>query len=418
MCYHGDLFPLWLCPHEEMRRCLIRNCSATGTTESDVITPWNVVSKGPRGIDYERVLSTFRSEKIVPSVLERLQAATGRSPHHFFTRDIAFSHRDFEVILNEFSQGRKFYLYTGRGPSANSMHLGHAIPFMLTKHLQELFQCPLVIQITDDEKILFRDIPMDKMEKMVANNIRDVLAFGFLPEKTFIFCNTTYFGSMYRTVLDIQRMFTGNMVKNTLGLQDSDNIGKFAFPATQAAPAFVSAFPKVLPIRSPKVHCLIPCAIDQDPFFVLTRNVAERLKRCKPALLHTKFLPSLRGPTHKMSSSAEERDVILLSDTDAEVRRKMKSAFSGGQPTLELLKERGADLGVDVAFQMMNVFCSDDLLLSRVAEDYRSGKITSGDMKTLASDTIIREVLHPWRERRASLTDLEVEKFSLERSIF
>lgn len=32
------------------------------------------------------------------------------------------------------------------------MHLGHLIPFMFTKYLQDAFDCPLVIQMTDDEK--------------------------------------------------------------------------------------------------------------------------------------------------------------------------------------------------------------------------------------------------------------------------
>lgn len=63
----------------------------------------------------------------------------------------------------------RVYLYTGRGPSATSMHLGHAIPFILTKYLQDTFALPLVIQITDDEKYLFRDIALDdcRTEEMI-----------------------------------------------------------------------------------------------------------------------------------------------------------------------------------------------------------------------------------------------------------
>jgi len=36
------------------------------------------------------------------------------------------------------------YLYTGRGPSSEALHLGHLIPFHFTKYLQDVFQCPLV----------------------------------------------------------------------------------------------------------------------------------------------------------------------------------------------------------------------------------------------------------------------------------
>jgi len=56
------------------------------------------------------------------------------------------------LILNDYEQGKLFYLYTGRGPSSDAMHLGHLLPFIFTKYLQDAFDVPLVIQITDDEK--------------------------------------------------------------------------------------------------------------------------------------------------------------------------------------------------------------------------------------------------------------------------
>ena len=40
---------------------------------------------------------------------------------------------DFINILDRYEQGKPFFLYTGRGPSSDSMHLGHLIPFMFTK---------------------------------------------------------------------------------------------------------------------------------------------------------------------------------------------------------------------------------------------------------------------------------------------
>lgn len=43
-----------------------------------------------------------------------------------------------------------------QGPSSEALHLGHLIPFMFTQWLQEVFNVPLVIQITDDEKRLWR----------------------------------------------------------------------------------------------------------------------------------------------------------------------------------------------------------------------------------------------------------------------
>lgn len=43
-------------------------------------------------------------------------------------------HRDLAAILDAFEAGKKFYLYTGRGPSSDSLHFGHLIPFFFTKY--------------------------------------------------------------------------------------------------------------------------------------------------------------------------------------------------------------------------------------------------------------------------------------------
>jgi tryptophanyl-tRNA synthetase len=39
------------------------------------------------------------------------------------------------MILDRYEKGKPFFLYTGRGPSSGSMHLGHMIPFMFTKYV-------------------------------------------------------------------------------------------------------------------------------------------------------------------------------------------------------------------------------------------------------------------------------------------
>jgi tryptophanyl-tRNA synthetase len=56
-----------------------------------------------------------------------------------------FCHRDLNITLDKYTKLEPFYLYTGRGPSAESMHMGHTIPFIFTKALQDAFDVPLVI---------------------------------------------------------------------------------------------------------------------------------------------------------------------------------------------------------------------------------------------------------------------------------
>ena len=109
--------------------------------------------------------------------------------------------------------------------------------------------------------------------------------------------------------------YCSDLIDGIFKLSQSDfhepvNIGKHAFPAVQAAPSFPSSFPHIFG-ENTQVPCLIPCAIDQDPYFRMTRDVAHRLSGkdkkpfLKPALIHSKFFPALQGANSKMSASDE-----------------------------------------------------------------------------------------------------------------
>ena len=133
----------------------IKNGDVKDTTKStQVVDPWTVESEG--SIDYDKLIEQFGSQRITNELIQRIERVTGKKPHRFLRRGIFFSHRYLTTILDLYEQGKKFYLYTGRGPSSDSLHLGHVIPFQFTKWLQETFDCPLVIQLTDDEKFLFK----------------------------------------------------------------------------------------------------------------------------------------------------------------------------------------------------------------------------------------------------------------------
>ena len=111
--------------------------------------------------------------------------------------------------MDAYENRKPFYLYTGRGPSADALHMGHCVPFIFTQWLQRVFDVPLVIQITDDEKYIYKqEIELDGETgsyKMGMNNIKDIIAFGFDPDKTFIFSDVDYIGHLYPNVLKVQK---------------------------------------------------------------------------------------------------------------------------------------------------------------------------------------------------------------------
>ncbi|KAG0146525.1 hypothetical protein CROQUDRAFT_657346 [Cronartium quercuum f. sp. fusiforme G11] len=383
--------------------------------QEQVVDPWDVKGAVVDGvqleIDYNKLIEQFGTKHITPELLERFETLTQRKLHPLLRRGMFFSHRELDQILDRYEQGKPFYLYTGRGPSTGSMHLGHMVPFIVTQWLQEVFDVPLVIQLTDDEKFLFKpDLKLEDCHKYAFENARDIIACGFKLEKTFIFSDVDYVGgAFYRNVLHISRAITYNQSKATFGFTDTDNIGKSHFVAIQAAPAVCTSFPQIYSPTS-NVPCLIPCAIDQDPYFRLTRDVSTRLKKAKPSLLLSKFFPALQGPNSKMSSSVDS-SAIFMSDTPKQVKTKInKYAFSGGQTTIEEHRKVGGRCKVDVSYQYLTFFEESDEKLAQIATQYESGQMLTGELKAICIETL-QKMVADFQERKKAVTDDIVRQF-------
>lgn len=400
----------------------VAEVSAPAKAPTQTVDPFTVESEG--AIDYDYLISSFGSQKIDPALIERIERVTGKKPHRFLRRGIFFSHRDLNELLDMYEQGKKFYLYTGRGPSSDALHLGHCVPFLFTKWLQETFNCPLVIQLTDDEKFLFKnDYTLEKYHELAYENSKDIIAMGFDMSKTFIFSDLNYIKEMYPMVLKIQKFTTFNQVKGIFGFGDSDNIGKIMFPAIQACPSFSEVFK--VPLKGYKnMPCLIPCAIDQDAYFRMTRDIAPRLKQRKPALIHSIFFSPLQGRGGKMSASSIAPGAnniapsgIFLTDTAKQIKDKInRYAFSGGKETAELQRQFGADLSVDVSYEWLTFFLEDDEKLAQVAADYSTGKMLTGEVKKMLIE-ILSEFVAGHQARRSAVTREVIDQFMAVRAL-
>ncbi|CAG8506752.1 5083_t:CDS:10, partial [Acaulospora morrowiae] len=380
-----------------------------------IITPWTVegavVDGQAQAIDYDKLIEQFGTKHIDEELLKRFEALTGKKCHVLLRRGIFFSHRELEKILDRYEQKKPFFLYTGRGPSSTSMHLGHMIPFVFCQWLQEVFDVPIVIQLTDDEKFLFKsELTLEKVREFSKENAKDIIACGFKLEKTFIFSNLDYVGKeFYHNIVRISKCITASQSKATFGFNDSDCIGKIHFVAIQAAPSFSNSFPQIFGSRS-DIPCLIPCAIDQDPYFRLTRDVAHRLKYPKPCLIHAKFFPALQGPQTKMSASVDN-SAIFMSDTANQIKKKInKYAYSGGGDTIELHRLNGGNPEVDVAFQYLFVFLDDDEELNRIRQEYKSGKLLTGELKARCIN-VLQEFVGGFQKRKSEITDEILNQF-------
>lgn len=396
------------------------------------INPWDVqAATDAEGnvleFDYEAISKKWATKLIDADLLARFERVTGHKPHRWLRRGLFFSHRDLELVLDKYERGEDFLLYTGRGPSSDSMHIGHTIPFEFTKWLQDVFDVPLVIMLTDDEKFLFKEkLTQPEVYQFARDNAKDIISIGFDVKKTFMYIDSEFLSSGFNrhfslNATEFEKLVTNNQVRGAFGFDGSTNIGSNAFAAKQCVAAFASSYPFIWGSDTQTYHrsakiaaipCLIPCAIDQDPYFRLVRENCGRmsLPSPKPALIHSKFLTALQGAGGKMSAS-NPNSAIYMSDSDKQIKNKInKHAFSGGQETLELHREKGGNPDIDVAYQYLTYFEEDDEKIAKFAADYRKGEMLTGDMKKECV-TMMTKYVRGFQESRAKVTDETLEAF-------
>ncbi len=367
--------------------------------ENFKVTPWEVSGQ----VDYEKLIKEFGVSKIDSKLLKRIEKHT-KEIHFMLRRGVFFANRDMNWLLDEYEKGNKFFLYTGRGPSGK-IQIGHLQTWYFAKWLQDKFNVELWFQFTDDEKFLFKDSSYEEIQKWTHDNILDVIAVGFDPKKTHFLVDTKHAGLMYPLAIQFAKKINFSTLKGAFGMTNENNIGQIFYTSMQAVPAII---PSVLAKKN--IPCLIPLAIDQDPHFRVARDVYPKLGFYKPSIIHGMFLPPLQGVDGKMSSS-EANSAIFSTDSPKEVETKIKKyAFSGGRDTLEEHKKHGGNPDIDVSFQYLRFFFEeDDKKLKKIYDDYKSGKILTGELKQYTIEKI-NSFLAEHQKRRAK-AEKEVEKF-------
>ena len=364
-----------------------------------VVTPWEVRGE----VDYEKLIKRFGTQRIDSELLDRIKKHTGEL-HTFLRRGIFFSHRDLNWVLDEYEKGNSFFLYTGRGPSGHT-HLGHLLPWIFTKWLQDKFNVHLYFQMTDDEKYLLKPLTLDETKAYAYENALDVIACGFDPEKTHIFTDVEYAKTQYKIAVQIAKHVTFSTAKAVFGFENDSNIGIIFFPAIQAVPCFL---PSVQAGKN--IPCLIPAAIDQDPYWRIARDVAPKLGFYKPAQIHCKFIPGL-GRGGKMSAS-EPDTCIFTTDRAEDIERKIMNAFTGGGSTIEEQREKGGKPEVCSVYQyFFFLFEPDDKKIEQMKADCKAGNRICGRCKQLLAERV-KAFITEHQKRRESAKKI-IDKFML-----
>lgn len=364
------------------------------------VTPYEVKGR----IDYARLRELFGTEDLTSELLDRLRTAAGRPLPPSLERGVYYSHRDLGLILDARAKGRPFFVYSGRGPSG-PLHTSHLLAFELCKWFQDAFGAEMWIQITDDEKVWAKtDLPRSETYRWGLENLADLLALGFDPKKTHVFFDTRSIAAMYPLAVDVARKIPYSTVKAVFGFPPSTNVGLVFYTALQSVPCFYPSW-----VAGTDVLCLIPCGIDQDPHFRVTRDLAERLGYPKPALLHSQMMPGLLGQDRVMSTTGEQKDnALFLSDPPKEVERKLKKAFTGGRATVEEQRRLGATPEICSVWALWRTkFAPETAEFEKITRDCKSGALLCGDCKgmliervngQIAKHLVAREAVKSWME--------------------
>ncbi|HXY47543.1 MAG TPA: tryptophan--tRNA ligase [Thermoplasmata archaeon] len=367
--------------------------------EEFVVTPYEVKGR----IDYDRLRELFGTQSLTPELLARIHHLAGGELHPALRRGVFYSHRDLGPLLDGYGNGQPFFLYSGRGPSG-PLHVSHLLHFDLCQWFQRRFGVPMYIQITDDEKFWARSgLSREETTRWGYENLYDILALGYDPKRTHVFFDSRSIQAMYPLAIRVARKIPYSTVKAVFGFEPSTNIGLVFYTALQTVPAFWPSW-----AEGRTIPCLIPCGIDQDPHFRVTRDIAEGLGYSKPALLHSQMVPGLLGDSTMSTSGDRAENSLFLNDPPDVVDRKVRNAFTGGRATVEEQRRLGAIPEICSVWALWRSrFAESDEKFEQVTRDCRSGALLCGDCKSevlerihrfLATHAQAREKAKDWAE--------------------
>jgi tryptophanyl-tRNA synthetase len=337
------------------------------------LNPWEVAGS----IDYTRLMKEFGIKELplLPEVFYK---------NILFMRGVIFAHRDFDkTILSCIKNKKPFVMMTGLMPTGK-FHLGHMLLAQQMIFYQKL-GAKLYIAVADLEAYNARGQSLEESRKIaIEEYITNYIALGLKPENCEIYFqsersnNAKKSNAYYRLASNFSRYATFNEFRAVYG---EISPGKMDASLIQASDMYSPQLPE---FEGEPTPTFIPVGIDQDPHIRIARDMAGRNKDYKfvpIASTYHMFLPSLKGEG-KMSSS-DESSYIAMTDLPKEVERKIKKyAFSGGRDTLEEHRKKGGNPEVDVSFQYLRMFFEpDDAKLKKIEQDYRTGKMLTGELK-------------------------------------
>jgi len=316
-------------------------------------------------------------------------------PSRYMRIGATFAHRELESIADAMANNKPWAVVSGLNPSG-PLHFGHKAVFdellWLQKQGAEIF-----IPITNDESYVVGKTASLAESRRIAYElvIPSIIAMGFEQSRTHIFVDSDYL-DIYNVAMDISTKLTLNKAFGVFGF---DKTEKDQNPGTMFYRAGVQTAQILLPqyeeFGGPK-PTLIPVGIDQHPYLLLARDIAEKKNFVPPSELYLKFLWGLDGKG-KMSASRLGSAIFLTDGIETAVK-KIKTAYTGGSPLAQFQRERGGIPEICPIFSLRNYHFESQ---NSLKDDCKVGKVLCGQCKQEA----VKQVTAYLAEHQALLSD-------------
>jgi len=327
------------------------------------IDPWGSVLVN----DYSKLIEDFG--------IEEFNVKLFPNPNRMMRRGVVYGGRDLKIIAQCIKEKKPFYVLSGIMPSGDKIHFGNKQVVENVRYFQD-HGAEAYMLVADLEAAATRGISLEEARKRALDfHIPAFIALGLDPKKT-----KFYFQSENKDVTTLAVLFSKKVTANEFkAIYGSLEPGRIMAAFTQCGDML---FPQL----KKRVPGIIPVGPDQDPHIRLCRDIISRSKEMKfmpLASVYHKFTPALNGEL-KMSKSHPESCVELPEDIKL-VCKKINRALTGGRETLEEHRKKGAIVEKDMVFELLKFHLveSDDEL-NRIYTEYKSGRMTSGELKEIA----------------------------------
>ncbi|MEM7361480.1 MAG: tryptophan--tRNA ligase [Bacteroidota bacterium] len=297
-------------------------------------------------------------------------------------------------------------ILTGDRPSGK-LHLGHYIGSLKSRlTLQE--SCNQYVMIADVQALTDNFDCPQRVTEHVYEVAKDYIAIGLDPEKTTFFIQSQIpeiaeLTMYYLNLVSVGRLERNPTVKTEIrqkNFGESIPTGFFTYPINQAAD--ISIFKADL----------VPVGQDQAPMIELTNEIVRRFNRIyqtdclKTCELHLSTTPRLVGIDGKAKASKSLGNVIYLSDSAEEIKKKVFRMYT--DPDHVRVSDPGKVEG-NVVFTYLDAFHPAKEEVAELKAHYQRGGLGDMTLKKLLNTTL-QNLLAPIRQRRENIHQDHIQK--------